>query len=100
MGSYKSKFKMQIICMIEDGYTNKQICDRLGCNQKYPVVLRKSLKVMDPGEKQQLVKRARKEVNGEDPDGWDGDEPDKQEETNTVGFNTPYKHARGRFLRG
>lgn len=94
MAGYKSRFKAQIICMIEKGYNNKQIVNRLGCNAKYPVVIRGQLKKMDPKEKRLLVAQAKREVEGvKQPENRS---PGEIPET---GFNTPTKMAKGRFYR-
>lgn len=88
--AYKTKFNFrpQIIKLIAEGYTNKQIWENVGCNPKYPGVIRRELNELPDDERLALFAKAL----GKDP------EP-KQEETKKDSiFRTPYKQAKGKYI--
>lgn len=91
MASYKTKFnfRSKIIEMIEEGKSNKEISDLIGCNPKYPCVVRKELKNMTDEEREALVKEIM-----EQEDKQKHEEPPEQ-----PNFRTPYTAAKGRFIR-
>ena len=86
----RKDFKRQIIAMIAVGKTNNEIWKAVGCNQKYPGIVRKELREMSEEERRAAIR----EATGKDP------EPEPaQEEQKDSGFRTPYKHAKDRYIR-
>lgn len=85
---YKTRnhYQEQIIRMIAEGYSNREIWEKVGCNQKYPTVIRRQLNDMDVDERDRLFA----EVLGK--------QEEKKVESAPVkkGISTPYKMAKGR----
>lgn len=55
----KYNYRPQIIKLISEGKTNKEIWMAVGCNPKYPTVVRRSLNEMDPEERDRLIAECR-----------------------------------------
>ncbi len=85
----RNNYRREIIKLIAAGYRNIEIYRRVGCNPKYPGMVRAELRNMEPEECEKLIA----EVTGKPAQ-------DKQEQAPDVGFQTPYKIARGRYVRG
>lgn len=90
-GSYKSKYKLEVLRLMDAGYTDKQIVERTGCNIKYPSVMRCRLSKMTHSERQALMDEA-KEVKK--PEAVEAKQAVKKQSF----FNTPYKAAKTRSL--
>lgn len=85
---YKSKFKYPALLLIEQGYSNKEITVRLGCNSKYPAVMRSKLRKMSEKEQRALFEEARQNRLDENKR--------TKEQEGEAGMSTPTKIARGK----
>ncbi len=87
MKEYKSKYKLKVIKLIEEGYENQEIAKMVDCHPKYPSAVRREWNTLDRETKAVWLKRI----------GDIKEEPKKKEEEHKVTkMVTPTSLARGR----
>lgn len=86
---YNSRYKLQIIQMIAQGYDNRKIFDRLGCNIKLPQVTRRWWEGLTPEEQGEWLARA----NARYPE-----KAEEKTEEKKPAFRTPTDYAKGRYI--
>ena len=90
--AYNSKYRKNIVRMILQGRTNRQISEALTCNPKLPQVTRRWWTRLPEKEQQAWITDnelfAVEDLEEEDPEAVE----------EVTGFNTPVRNAKGRFV--
>lgn len=82
---------MDAVYLIMQGRTNSEIIERLGCNEKYPIILSKHLRGLPEEELDALLEEARAY--------HDAKKKEQPEPAAAPGFRTPYTAARNHYVR-
>lgn len=91
--AYNSKYRKNIVRLILQGRTNKQISEALTCNPKLPQVTRRWWTRLSEQEQQAWI---------EDNELFAAEDLETQSEPEAAedakGFNTPVRNARGKYV--